>query len=83
MSGTRYAAMAAFARAQARREAEQARRAACFDDLVAALERCMPFLDDALDAVQVMSEVVLTEECRATVAAANAALARARGETDA
>lgn len=67
-------------REQRAAEAERDRKLALYPELVAALKRCMPFLDDALDAVQVMSEVVLTAECRAAVAEANEVLRKAEGD---
>jgi hypothetical protein len=46
-----------------------------------ALTKCLPFIDDALDAHSVMSDSVVTAECRNAVNLANAALRKARGET--
>jgi len=49
-------------------------------DLYEALEEAMPFIDDALDVVEFMSESVLTEKCREAVRLARTALKKARGE---
>lgn len=48
-------------------------------DLYEALKKAMPFIDDALDVVEVMSESVLTKECREVVKLARAAIAKAEG----
>ena len=47
------------------------------DALVEALKACLPFIDDALDAHSVMSQSALTDECRAAVALARNAIAKA------
>lgn len=56
-----------------------ARLIASAPDLYEALNKAMPFIDDALDAVEVMSDSVLTKECREAVRLARAALSKAEG----
>lgn len=63
----------------ATREDADAHLIASAPDLYEALKKAMPFIDDALDVVEVMSESVLTKECREVVKLARAAIAKAEG----
>ncbi len=49
-------------------------------DLLEALERCLPFIDDAEDIVQFYPDSAARTDCRTAVAAARAAIAKARGQ---
>jgi hypothetical protein len=58
---------------------ELAHRDAIKSDLLAALEACLPFIDDAGDIAQFYPDSAATTKCREAVEAARAALSKARG----
>lgn len=50
-------------------------------ELIEALEKCMPFIDDSEDVYSLFPDSAATKECRDAVQVARAALAKAKGET--
>lgn len=56
-----------------------ARRLDASGDLLAALDGCLPFIDDACDVHNLMSESAMSKECRDAVTKARSAIAAATG----
>ncbi len=55
-----------------------ARLVAAAPDLLEAMERCLPFIDDAEDIAPFYPDSAATTDCRTAVTAARAAIAKAR-----